>query len=70
LPKLGPLLQISHTAATFVLLDYFLQLAGARLAAKAAGAPIRTRFMRAELNQRQNRSAIRENEAWLLWTHG
>ena len=41
LPKLGPLPQISHTDATFVLLDLLrLELAGARLAVNAADAPI------------------------------
>ena len=41
LPKLGPLPQISHTDATFVLLDLLrLELAGARLAVNAADTPI------------------------------
>ena len=41
LPKLGPLPQISHTDATFVLLDLLrLELAGARLAARTPDAPI------------------------------
>jgi hypothetical protein len=47
LPKLGPLPQISHTDATFVLLDLLrLELAGARLASNACVAPIRNRFER------------------------
>ena len=41
LPKLGPLPQISHTDATFVLLDLLrLELAGATLAVKTPDAPI------------------------------
>ncbi len=50
LPKLGPLPQISHTDATFVLLEDITEnfpapggdaAEGARLAAKRLGAPIR-----------------------------
>ena len=50
LPKLGPLPQISHTAATLLLLGFALDrawlLAGARLAAKAPLSPITPQFMR------------------------
>ena len=50
LPKLGPLPQISHTAATLLLLEFALDwawlVAGARLAAKALLSPITAQSMR------------------------
>jgi hypothetical protein len=50
LPKLGPLPQISHTDATFVLLDLLRpEVAGARLASNTHHAPIQLRFERETL---------------------
>lgn len=60
LPKLGPLPQISHTDATFVLLDLLrLELAGARLAVKAPHTPILLLSERETLRPEPSRSQIR-----------
>ena len=60
LPKLGPLPQISHTDATFVLLDLLrLELAGARLAVKAPDTPIHVLSERETLHLEPYRAHIR-----------